>query len=304
MTTPPIPFLRRLRPLLLGRRLRGPERYGPFCIVGSARCGTTLLRAMLEAHPDVHIPPGNVMLRAVIRDYRWYSHLPWSPLLRLLLTQMAFHPSWEAFDLPLHPVFRELVNRPAKARNLAAVINAVYCAHLARHKPAAVRWGDKSPFGVLGVRAFRAVFPDVRVVHIVRDGRDVVRSFVDAFGSDIRDAARTWLRAVRTAHAFGARYPTQYLEVRYEDLVRHPPATLEVVARFLDLRFDERMLRHHELGLRLGDVDRTSYMQGVWKPVYQTSIGRWRTEFDAGQIVELDRLMGPTLSALGYGGSL
>jgi hypothetical protein len=61
------------------------------------------------------------------------------------------------------------------------------------------------------------------------------------------------------------------------------------------------MLRHHELDLKLGDVDRTSYMQGVWKPVYQTSIGRWRTGFDARQIAELDRLLGPALAELGYG---
>jgi hypothetical protein len=61
------------------------------------------------------------------------------------------------------------------------------------------------------------------------------------------------------------------------------------------------MLRYHEADLRLEDVAGHPRLHGVWQPVYQSSIGRWRTTFDAGQIAELDRLLGPTLAALGYG---
>jgi hypothetical protein len=294
--------LRYVRPLLLGRPLHGAERYGPFFIVGSGRCGTTLLRAVLEAHPDVHIPPGNVALRHVISEFRWYARLPWSPLLRLILGHLAFHRMWEGFDLSLGPLFRELAACPRPRRNLAAVLDAVYRAHGARHKPSAVRWGDKSPFSVLGLPGLRAVFPDLRVVHIVRDGRDVAASFADAFGDGVQRAAMVWLRAIRAAHAFGARHPGQYLEVRYEDLVRRPEATIGRVAAFLDLSFDASMLRHHEHDLRLGDVDRTPYMQGVRGPIHEKSVGRWRRCFDAGQAAELHRLIGPTLAALGYEG--
>src|SRR5438094_86924 len=161
-------FARYLPLLIGGRPLRGQDRHRPFFLVGSGRCGSTLLRAMLAAHPDLHIPPER------------------------------------------------------------------------------------------------------------------------ALGS------------VRTAQAFGARYPAQYLEVRYEDLVREPQATIRAVATFLGVAVDEHMLRHHELDLRLGDVDRYPRLQGVRQPVHQASIGRWRTAFNAGQIAELDRLLGPTLAALGY----
>lgn len=242
------------------------------------------------------------MLRAVIREYRRYGRLPWSSLLQIILTHLAFHEAWEAFDLPLGPVFRDLAKAPREQRNLAAVLNSVYRARAARHKPTATRWGDKSPLAVLALKELSEVFPDLRVIHILRDGRDVAASFHDAFGDDLARATMVWLRAVQAAQAFGTRRPSQFLQVRYEDLVRDPEPVLAAVTRFVGVPFDERMLRHHEVDLRLGDVDRTSYMQGVWAPVHQRSVGRWREAFSAGEAAELERRLGPTLARLGYGG--
>ena len=59
---------RHLPVLLRGRPLHGRDRYRPFFIVGSGRCGSTLLRAMLEAHPDVHVPPESG-LATLVHEY-------------------------------------------------------------------------------------------------------------------------------------------------------------------------------------------------------------------------------------------
>ncbi len=69
---------------------------------------------------------------------------------------------------------------------------------------------------------------------------------------------------------------------------------------FLDLTLDEHMLRHHELDLKLGDVERYNHLRGVREPIYRTSIGRWRRDLDPSQTAQLDRLLGRTLAALGY----
>ena len=89
-------------------------------------------------------------------------------------------------------------------------------------------------------------------------------------------------------------------EVRYEELVHQPRATMQLVAAFLDLPFDERMLHHHELNLHLGDVERTPHLQGVWEPIHEKAIGRWRSDFTTGQIAELEQVLGPTLAMFGY----
>ena len=64
-----------------------------------------------------------------------------------------------------------------------------------------------------------------------------------------------------------------------------------------------KMLRHyHELGLKLGDVERIPHMQGVRQPIHGAAVGRWRTQFTPDEIRTLDRLLGPTLADLGYDG--
>jgi hypothetical protein len=291
--------MRHVPVLLRGRPLHGSERYRPFFIVGSGRCGSTLLRAMLEAHPNVHVPPESGLAPAV-RDFRRFSRLPWNVVLRLVLAQFEYHGVWEAWDLPLRPLYHELNALPRTSRNLATVVDRIYRAHITKHKPGATRWGDKTPSATPALPALHAVFPDLQVVHLLRDGRDVVQSFMRVSQARLPHFAAMWLRSVRAARAFGAQHPRQYLEIRYEDLVRRPAEILASVATFLDLPFDERMLRHHTLDLRLGDVDRYPALQGAREPVYETSIGRWRGAFASTELAELDRLIGPALAALGY----
>ncbi|HUK20025.1 MAG TPA: sulfotransferase [Gemmatimonadales bacterium] len=292
--------MRHLPWFVKGHPLHGLERYQPFFIVGSGRCGSTLLRAILESHREVHIPPENVLLGSTIGAYRTYSRLPWPALLSIVLGQLSFHQQWDAFELPLGPVFRELVATDPQNRNLAFVLDTVYRAHLRHHKPSARRWGDKSAFSVLSLEQLKSVFPDLQVIHLVRDGRDVVSSFLEAFKVDYQDAAETWIRAVTAAEAFGARYPKQYVRVRYEDLVRVPESTVRQITRFLALDFDEQLLRHERLGLRFGDVERTPYMQGVREPIHGRSVGKWRSGLTGAQAAYLERTLGSTLSRFGY----
>jgi len=284
---------------LFGRPLHGAERYRPFFIVGSGRCGSTLLRAMLEAHPELHVPPESRLAQAV-RDFRRLSRLPWNVVLRIVLAQFEYGEVWESWDLTLGPVYRALDAAPPAARNLAAVVHAVYRAHADKHKPGSRRWGDKTPPATPALPRLQAVFPDLQVIHLLRDGRDVVQSFMRVSPAGIPHFARMWVEAVRVARAFGARHPRQYLEIRYEDFVRRPRETLERTAAFLDVPFDDRMLRHHELPLPLADVDRYPALRGARDPVYESSVGRWRTFFDPAQRAELERLLGATLATAGY----
>ena len=262
----------------------------------------TLLRAMLEAHPQVHIPPENV-LGSVVRVYRRYSRLPWTALLRVILTHFEYYPHWETFELTLGPLFRELAGSPPHERNLAAVIDALYRTHARKHKPSADRWGDKTPVNSVFLDDLFTTFPDMRVLHLVRDGRDVVASLMGLPEYDLHRAAGQWVRYVQAAQSFGARRPGQYLEVRYEDLISQPGATIERVAGFLSLNVDERMLRHHELTVRLGDVERLAHHAGVRKPIYSTAVGRWRKDLSAAQVAEIEHVVGPTLARLSYGGT-
>jgi hypothetical protein len=103
-------------------------------------------------------------------------------------------------------------------------VQQVLCRTLAL-KPGATVVLEKTPSHSLHVDAIARYAPDVRFLHIVRDGRDVVSSLVEASDgwgrawgapATVRDAAQIWrdyVEGARRAQDLGP-----YREVRYEDL--------------------------------------------------------------------------------------
>jgi len=95
----------------------------------------------------------------------------------------------------------------------------------------------KTP-SVKGLENFTALFPDAKLIILVRDGRAVVESGVRSFGWKYDEAARQWAQAAKTILEFRAACPNvdrRMLLVRYEDLVQSESQELRRVFAFLDL---------------------------------------------------------------------
>ena len=116
------------------------------------------------------------------------------------------------------------------------------------------RWAEKTPLNVRHLGWIYRHFPNARFIHVIRDGRDVacslrshpVRRFVDgAWASvpqnrSVASCIQQWLTL--TGEGMGWRADPRYLEVRYEDLVRDPEATMRRVMAFVGEPFDEAWL--------------------------------------------------------------
>ena len=294
-------YLRYLPILLKGRPLHSKIRYKPFFIIGSGRSGNTLLRAILETHPELHIPPETYVLGKVINDYKMYSRLPWRVLLKIILAEFEYYPEFSTFGISLAKLFNQLKETKPKDRDLAYILHNLYVFHAKSVKIKAKRWGDKTPLNTFYLNKIYSVFPDSLFIHIVRDGRDVVRSYLKSGRyNSIQASADRWLRSVQKAIKFGRQHPEQYLEVRYENLVRSPKKCIQSVCDFLSLEFFDVMLRHHEIDLDLGDVEAHAHHANVNNAINTDSIGKWRQHFNAEEIAELNASIGPLLDKLGY----
>jgi hypothetical protein len=106
--------------------------------------------------------------------------------------------------------------------------------------------GDKFPPYNRQLPVLQALFPDCKVIHILRDGRDVVASamYAQATGKGWRkepilrgvpELARRWADDI--AEAFGQAVPFggRVLHLRYEDLIAHPVDVADRLCAFLDL---------------------------------------------------------------------
>jgi len=277
------------------------DRYMPFFIIGSGRSGNTLLRAILETHPEVHIPPETYVIGKVINDYIRYSRLPWSILLKIILAEFEYYPEFATFGISLRELYNKLKETPQKQRNLAYILHKLYIYHARSVLKKAKCWGDKTPMNTFYLDKIYSVFPDSRFIHIIRDGRDVVLSYMKMGRyNTIQESADRWFLSVQKATKFGRRYPKQYIEVRYEDLVRSPKKTIQYVCDFLGLEFIDVMLRHHEMNLNLKDVEIHAHHEKVKNAIHEASIGNWRQQFKTEEIVKLNARIGPLLDQIGY----
>ena len=296
--------LRRHMPFL-GYPLTGDESYKPFFIIGSGRSGTTLFRRVLTAHPELHIPPENFELGTSIKKFMQFRKvMTWSDLVHLIMSLFEFHHEFYTFELSLRSLVNQLIDIPHNRRNLAYVLDRFYKYHAERHGHSMVRWGDKTPLnsydpGTLDL--ILKVFPDAQFIHLVRDGCDVISSSLRyGFFTDITTAANRWVRVVRNARRFAEAHPDRSIDVRYEDLVSEPEATIKSICLFLNVRFEPKMLLSENLAKGMGDVPVLIEHKEVTKPINASNIGRGRHDFSAQDKEKLQPIIGKELALFGY----
>lgn len=282
-------------------------------LVGAPRSGTTLLRLMLDAHPDLAIPPETGFLAAA-RAWAGTPGIDATSLADLLTTFPPEAPAWDDFGIPATDLRRRLsAVRPFEVPD---GIRAFYRAYAERF--GASRWGDKTPVYCRHIVDIEAVLPEARFVHIVRDGRDVAVSLRQRWfspGHDIDVQAEFWRTHVMDGHEQG-QHARHYLEVRFEDLVRHPARTLATICDFVEIDLRPEMLAHHERAparlaehgaryrvdgsLVVSREERMSQQRTTTRPPDPSEIGRARTELTSDEWTRFGEVAGDALRLFGY----
>ena len=262
-------------------------------IVGYGRSGTTLLRAMLDAHPLVAIPDESHFVVPMLYHRRRYERDGFDR--ERFLGDLLRHYGFRGWGLPADHVRAAFREDPPG--DVPAGIRRAFAAYAAREGKQ--RYGDKTPIHVLHVPLLAAGFPEARFVHVVRDGRDVASSYLEqSFGPrNVVEAALRWKRAVRRGRRAGAVVgPARYLEVRYEALVAEPEAALRRVCDLVDLAFDQAMLRYHEAS-RVAS-ERPHYRNVARPPT--PGLRDWRREMTPADVAAFEAVAGRLLEELGY----
>jgi Sulfotransferase family len=217
------------------------------------------VRVMLDSHPNISCGPMTRFLPDVVDAVigkRLPEHLDW----------FGFPESywWERVA--------ELFDR----------IHSDYAARRGKR-----RWADKTGRYALHIDILDKLFPDCQVVHVLRDGRDVVASHRQRFGYVAAvKATGKWPVYVRTARSAGGRLGAgRYHEVRYEELVTDTEATLRKLLEFLGEPWDDAVLDYnskpHDLAPVYGSWTAARRDQGGERAaVYRSRVGAGQRELD------------------------
>jgi hypothetical protein len=280
----------------------------PF-VVGVARSGTTLLRLMLDAHPDLAIPHETHFIPAAIalEDSGPASREAFHELL-------TTYPTWKDLATPAPALWQALVD--VEPFSVAEGLRSFYRLYARRRGKR--RLGDKTPPYCLRLAAIRRILPEARAVHIVRDGRDValsLRPLWFAPGKDMASLARQWSSQIAEARRQGE-IAGGYLEARFESLIANPEGELQRICRHVELPFHRGMLQYHRRARsRLEEVENRYAPDGTLiiskeerlhlhrftsGPPEPQRTERWRREMTNDERRAYERVAGPLLEELGY----
>lgn len=271
----------------------------PFFIVGCSRSGTTLLQALIDGHPDFAIPPESHIYVRFGPVFESYGDLD-QPCNRLRfideLLRDVFIRQWRLDVTP------EDVERRLTRADRIGVIDALFQLYAERH--GASRWGDKTPEHIRHLRDIKADFPDAKLIHLVRDGRDVAEAMrrmiwgpVSAFG-----LASEWRREVLHWQRYCAEHGTAgTLVVRYEDLVTSPRETLQRVHEFLGARYIDTVASYASTPLaRNLAATQSEWHSSLCQGISAAKVGVYRRRFSRREVEIIEAVAGDALAAYGY----
>jgi hypothetical protein len=164
------------------------------------------------------------------------------------------------------------------------------------------RWGEKTPRHVFYWREILDCFPDARLIHLVRDGRDVADSYMKArFGPKTTYmAARQWVAWLKQVEAVRQVVPArQFIEVRYEDILAEPESELTRICEYLGESFSARMLEFHKTALS-DNVTDVSNRTNLRSPLLSGNTQKWRKEYSQGRLRTFESIARPMLIRHGY----
>jgi protein-tyrosine sulfotransferase len=257
----------------------------PIIIGGCGRSGTTLMRVILDTHPNICCGPES------------HLFLPHRPNIRTAARRFGLP------DADVEALFH-------RSRSQAAFVDEFFRAYAARqHKP---RWAEKTPRNVLQLDFIFEHFPDARFIHMLRDGRDTVCSLrthprhrvvngelvkLNTW-HPLEQCISRWVTDVRAGLRY--RQDPRYMEVRYEDLVSDPRATLERVFAFIGEPFDARVLDYHEVRGQSRDVTNFPQNPEATRAMYKGAVSRWAKDLSADDVLLFKRMAGSLLVETGY----
>lgn len=254
----------------------------PVFVVGHPRSGTTLVQLLLTAHPSFSSGPETHFFVHVFDPFPgWQDGMLSAEQIEIAFKRLAGKPG-----IDLDEGFRGRIRAQAADGGIAP---ARFLHELMRHfaeqsgKASAPRWIEKTPRHVNHVPLILEMFPQGRVINMVRDPRDVASSpvrFLESRSETFRrqvclERAESWNVMVGLSRGFEA--DERILNIRYEDIIADPEASLmhmmqflgetyraESLERFAD-NYDQIVLPKEEVRKHLLTAGEIVDRRGIWK---------------------------------------
>lgn len=237
----------------------------PIIIGGFYRSGTSLLRRLLDSHPNIYCGP----------EVKFF---------------MDFYGTYLKDDLAHIRLFKTLRTMGLDDTTLLNVFGKAFieCHEIAAGKFGKARWADKNPENVLYLDQWYTLLNgDFIFINVIRNPLDALASLLETgfkktVPKKLSQKAALCSVYLDKAFSFIDKHPDISYTLRYEDLVTEPQETLSALLSYLGETYDEAMLsdffsHHRKSGIEDPKVAKT-------RSVHSHSIGRWKKDLSKRQV--------------------
>ena len=276
-----------------------------FFILGRPRSGTTLLRTLFDAHPNVSIPfEGRVIAKLY---FKYSKEKKWTEKKLINFYNDLFKikdiAAWE-FSPDLKLEMLRLGNNATFERLIKVVylnVNSLF------KKEKIILIGDKNPYYSIRksyYKILKSTFPNAKIIHLVRDYRAHYNSMakIDFENTQMGNVAWRWVYSYNIIKSAFANSPN-YIFLKHEDLTKNPEQELKRLCGFLNIDYQSSMLEFY----KIKDVVLAKYGKEVLKihssllnPVTDGFNDKWKAALTEKQIKYLDSFVGENAEIIGY----
>jgi len=223
--------------------------HSPIFMLGALRSGTTVFRLMLDSHEHLRCPDETDFifdyLNKKLTSKDWGYDLEGLRLDRIFQTHNLSIPSSEDGKEIAHDFVKQLGRRSP----------GILCLSIHRN-------ADK----------VAAVFPGCKIIHLIRDPRDVASSCLSmGWAGNTYYGVDHWLQTESNWESAASQFGEQdVLELRFKELILNPRAQLERVCRFIGVSFSSAMLNYSE--------------KSTYAPPDPSAIEQWKTKLGPREI--------------------
>jgi hypothetical protein len=269
---------------------------GPVYVGGLDRSGKTTMSAFLGSHPDIAIP--GVGSNMWTYFFGRFGDLADPANFERCLDAMLRYKHVRYLQPDADRIRREFrAGEPTYAR-----LFSLFLIHFAERagKP---RWGAQT--GLIERYADRlfAAYPDLRIVHMLRDPRDRYEASLAAWPDGrgrAGGATARWRYSTKLAARHERTHAGRYLIVRFEDLVREPLATVQEVCRFLGAPFVPAMMSMPEAPTLRAKLQDGTISTSPDRLLSTEALGRFRGRIPEGELAFIQHYAGRLMRTYGY----
>ncbi len=275
-----------------------------FYVMAIGRSGTTLLANILDAHPNIVVPPESFFVLHLERKYKHITNWDEKTIHKFIDDVYVDRPFRLMWKVERKVVEESFLQQP-KIKNFNEACNRIRASYNASFKKKNIElFGDKHPIYSNFCRRMMNINPEAKLIHMVRDPRGTGSGQINTFKrKDALSVGYLWSRYNKNLLDLKLVYPKNYYLLKYEDLVLRPEETVRSICRFLEIKFDEQMMEYRKSTIkRFEDYTEaiTKKHESLMKPIDAKMMEKWKTQLTKKQIEQLEYSTYKVASQLGY----